>query len=398
VIARGMGRSYGDSALNDRVILTRRFDKILGFNSREGTVTCESGVSLADLVSLFLPRGWFLWTTPGTRLITVGGAIASDVHGKNHHTAGCFSEGVLSFELMLPSGAVVSCSRETNPALFRATCGGMGLTGVILTAVLKLRPVKSAFMRETVIRCRNLEEVFAQFEANAGAPYSVAWIDCLAKGRRLGRSVLMLGRHAAAGRLTRPSANPLSVPPGFPGFFLNSRTVSIFNRLYYHTRSDHIDGRRVPLETYFYPLDRIHNWNRLYGQKGFTQYQLVLPKDASREGLEEILKKIAAAGLGSFLAVLKLMGAGNDNYLSFPMRGYTLALDFKINPALFSFLDSLDRIVTGYGGRVYLTKDVRLSEESFKKGYPRWRTFLDVRETHGMMQKFNSRQSRRLGV
>jgi len=398
VIARGMGRSYGDSALSQRVIFSRRFDKVLDFQPDQGVVTCESGVTLAELIDTFLPRGWFLSITPGTRLITVGGAIASDVHGKNHHTAGCFSECVASFDLMLPDGEVVHCSREENQPLFLATCGGMGLTGVILSAVLKLYPVKSALIRETVIRCRNLEETFARFEAHASTRYSVAWIDCLAKGPHLGRSVLMLGDHSDSGRHYLASGKSLSLPFTFPGFLLNKYSITLFNQLYYHIHPSYTEGRLVPLDSFFYPLDRIDRWNRLYGRKGFTQYQLVLPKETSYKGLQEILKQIASAGLGSFLAVLKLLGPENDNYLSFPLSGYTLALDFKIQLKLFPFLDDLDRIVGDHGGRIYLTKDVRMPGEVFRKGYPRWKVFSDLREKQGMRQKFNSLQSNRMGV
>jgi len=396
-IVYAMGRSYGDSALNERVILTRRFNKILGFDPREGIVTCESGVTLSELIEVFLPRGWFLSVTPGTKFITAGGAVASDVHGKNHHKAGCFSECVRSFDLMLPDGEVVHCSREENQDLFLATCGGMGLTGVILTVSFGLQPVRSAYIRETVIRCRNLKEIFSLFEEKTGVTYSVAWIDCLAKGENIGRSVLMLGEHAESGRLNPPSIKPCSVPFDMPGACLNKYSVSLFNQLYYYKSPSFVEGRLVPLDTFFYPLDKISQWNRIYGRRGFTQYQLVLPMEASYEGLKIMLERIASSGLGSFLGVLKLFGPQNENYLSFPMEGYTLALDFKLQSALFPLLDELDRIVLDHGGRLYLTKDVRMTRDVFIKGYPRWREFAELREKRGMKDKFNSLQSKRLG-
>jgi decaprenylphospho-beta-D-ribofuranose 2-oxidase len=398
LIVHARGRSYGDSALNDRVLLSRRFNKILDFDPLTGQVTCESGVTLAELLEAFLPRGWFLPVVPGTKFISVGGAIASDVHGKNHHQQGCFSECVEALELLLPDGQVVHVSRTENRPLFLATCGGMGLTGVIITASLRLLTIQSAYIRETVQRCANLPEVFERFEANQDVPYSVAWIDCLASGEHLGRSILMLGRHAQAGPLQLPPPRPLTVPLELPSFVLNKHSVACFNYLYYHGKPDLVADRLTPLEDFFFPLDRIGHWNRMYGRRGFTQYQLVLPKAASLKGLTKILTRISAAGLGSFLGVLKLFGPENDNLLSFPLQGYTLAIDFKIDAQLFPFLEELDRVVLDHGGRLYLTKDVRMSAETFRRGYPRWEEFALLRERYGLKTKFNSRQSRRLGV
>jgi len=397
-IAHGMGRSYGDSALNEQVIFTRRFNKILSFDPQSGVVACESGASLAELIDAFLPRGWFPGVVPGTKFISVGGAIASDVHGKNHHKVGCFSEHVRALELMLPGGEVVRCSRRENAPLFQATCGGMGLTGVILRAELSLEPIQSSSIRETLMPARNLEEVFHLFEDHPAATYSVAWIDCLAKSEQQGRSILMLGEPAEAGPLTRPDSKTWTVPVGLPGFCLNQYTVSLFNYFYYRLKSNFVAGRLVPQEEFFFPLDKIAHWNKLYGRRGFTQYQLVLPQEASLAGLKLILARIAAAGLGSFLAVLKLFGPENANYLSFPLQGYTLALDFKIQNRLFPFLDELDRIVLDHGGRLYLTKDVRMSREVFQKSYPRWEQFAQIRAQYHLSGKFNSLQSKRLGV
>lgn len=398
LIVHAMGRSYGDSALHDRVLLSRRFNKILEFDPRTGTVTCEAGVTLADLLEAFLPRGWFLRVVPGTKFISVGGAIASDVHGKNHHQQGCFSECVEAFSLILPDGQEVHVSRTKNRPLFLATCGGMGLTGVIATATLRLQPIPSASMRETVWRCANLQEVLEVFEYHRDVTYSVAWIDCLASGKHLGRSILMMGDHAEAGPLQLPPSRPLSIPLEPPSFVLNKYSIAFFNHLYYQRKPDQVAGRLTPLEDFFFPLDWIRNWNRMYGRRGFTQYQLVLPQAASRTGLTEILKRISAAGLGSFLGVLKLFGPENDNLLSFPLEGYTLAIDFKIENKLFPFLEELDRVVLDHGGRLYLSKDVRMSGETFQRGYPRWQEFARLRDRLHLNAKFNSRQSRRLGV
>jgi decaprenylphospho-beta-D-ribofuranose 2-oxidase len=397
-IAHGQGKSYGDSALNSQVLMTRRFNKLLDFDPKNGIVTCESGVTLAELIDVFLPRGWFLKVTPGTKLITVGGAIASDVHGKNHHAAGCFSAAVISLRLMLPDGRIVLCNPAENGDLFRATCGGMGLTGLILDATLQLQPVHSAYIRETVIRCRNLAESFEQFEYNRQINYSVAWIDCLARGANLGRSILMVGEHADDGRLDLPAIRRSSIPVECPGFMLNPYSVALFNQLYFTTHPSWVKDQPTPIDTFFYPLDRIAHWNRMYGPQGFTQYQFVLPKNSSSKGLQVILQKIAASGIGSFLAVLKLFGPQNENLLSFPMEGYTLALDFKIQPRLFGLLDELDRMVLDHGGRLYLSKDVRMARKTFQAGYPQWKAFKALRDRYQVGDKLNSLQAERLGL
>jgi decaprenylphospho-beta-D-ribofuranose 2-oxidase len=398
LIVHAMGRSYGDSALQDRVLLSRRFNKILAFEPETGVVTCEAGVTLADLLEAFLPQGWLLPVIPGTKFISVGGAIASDVHGKNHHQVGCFSECLVAFDLLLPDGQVRRVSPTENRPLFLATCGGMGLTGIITTATLRLWQVKSAYIRETVRRCPNLQGVFEQIEAHPETSYSVAWIDCLSSGEHLGRSILMLGEHAESGPLQLPVPRPLTIPLELPAFVLNKHTVRLFNHLYYHSKPGLVVGRLTHLEDFFFPLDRIGHWNRMYGRQGFAQYQLVLPQEASLAGLTEILRRTAASGLGSFLGVLKLLGPANGNLLSFPRQGYTLALDFKIEKRLFPFLKELDRVVLDHDGRLYLAKDVRMSRETFRRGYPRWQEFAVLRESYGLQEKFNSQQSRRLGV
>jgi len=397
-IAYGMGRSYGDSALYSQVISSLRLDKFLGFDAENGNLTCESGVTLDQIIDVFLPRGWFLSVTPGTKFITVGGAIASDVHGKNHHKSGCFSEFVLSFDLMLATGEIVRCNPTENIDLFRATCGGMGLTGFILSATIKLQRVNSAFICETLIKCRNLKETFSLFEKYQSNTYSVAWVDCLAKGDDIGRSILMLGEHAETGGCNLSKPKTFSIPTDFPGFLLNRYSVSLFNFVYYHIPHLHSENRVVSLDSFFYPLDKIQHWNRMYGKRGFTQYQLVFPKESSYSGLEAVHQRVAEAGLGSFLAVLKLLGPENDNLLSFPMEGYTLALDFKIEPRLFPFLRELDRIVIDHGGRLYLAKDVRMEENVFNKGYPMADEFRKIRKRYGLDDKFTSLQSIRMGA
>ncbi len=398
IIARGNGRSYGDSALSSMVVHMRRFNRMLAFDETTGLLTCEAGVLLSEILEVFLPRGWFLKITPGTKLITVGGAIASDVHGKNHHVEGCFSSCVKSFDLLLADGRVVTCSASENRDLFLATCGGMGLTGIILQARFYLKRVRSCFIEQTTIKTKNLRETFGAFERHADSPYSVAWIDCLSTGDSMGRSVLMTGRFADDGDLSYRSSNGVSVPFHLPGFVLNKMSVKAFNGIYYRKAKNGQSNNRVSVDGFFYPLDAIGNWNRIYGRNGFTQYQFILPEAVSYEGLTQILQEIAGAGAGSFLAVLKLYGRENDNYLSFPLEGYGLALDFKIEKKLFGLLDRLDEIVVDYGGRIFLTKDARMSRETFERGYPRLKMFREVRKKYDLDSRFNSHQSRRLQI
>lgn len=320
------------------------------------------------------------------------------MHGKNHHLHGCFSEYVVNFELMLADGSSITCSRDHYPDLFHATCGGMGLTGLITAATLQLRPIQSAFIKQTTLKAHHLQEALELFATHATTTYSVAWIDCLATGKALGRSLLMLGEHATEGGLhSRQKAN-LSIPFDLPHQLLNTHSVRAFNTLYYQRVRQPESRQRVHYEPFFYPLDGIHHWNRLYGKNGFLQYQFVLPKAAGLEGLRALLQRIAVSGRGSFLAVLKAFGVENANLLSFPLEGYTVALDFKRTPDLFGLLDELDAMLLELGGRLYLSKDARMSQAIFRHGYPRWEQFQQVREQYGAIGRFASLQSRRLGL
>jgi len=398
LIPYGNGRSYGDSVLSDNIIDTRAADYFKGFDEESGLLHVEAGVMLADILYSFVPRGWFLKVTPGTKLITVGGAIASDVHGKNHHVEGCFSECVEEFDIMTSDGKVVSCSKESMPELFKATCGGMGLTGIILSAKIYLTKVNSKYIDQTTIKTKNLKETFEAFEEYGEKPYSVAWIDCLAKDDEIGRCLLTVGDFRDDGKLDYKRSKQKSIPFNFPSFALNNLTVRAFNWLYYGRVKERVSKQKVDIDTFFYPLDAIGHWNRIYGKGGFTQYQLILPKEHSYDGLKEILQTISDSGKGSFLAVLKLYGKENENYISFPIEGYSLALDFKIEKSLFALLNKLDEIVLKYSGRIYLTKDVRVSKETFEKGYPEIETFREFRRVNKLDEKFQSIQSQRVGI
>lgn len=398
LIARGAGRSYGDSSLAARVIDMQPLDHLLAFDPSSGLLRCAAGATLADILETLVPRGWFLPCVPGTRFVTVGGAIASDVHGKNHHWAGSFSAHVREIELLLGNGERVTASREAHPALFEATCGGMGLTGIILSATLHLIAIRSSHVVETTLRADCLEAVMEGFATHGSATYSVAWIDALQRGPSLGRSLLMLGEHAATGPLAAASRPPLPIPVDMPAGLLNPLSVRLFNALYYRRTGRATHTRSLPFEPFFFPLDGLAHWNRLYGRRGFVQYQMVLPREAALSGLRQILQRIAQSGLGSPLSVLKAFGPGNDSPLSFPREGYTLALDFQAKPATFRLLDELDRIVLEHEGRLYLTKDARMQPAVFKAMYPRWETFEEIRARYHAHGKFASLQSRRLGL
>jgi len=399
LIARGLGRSYGDSSLGSQVLDTRHLDHFLGFDEATGVLVCEAGVSLDEILRYFVPRGWFLPVTPGTRYVTIGGAIASDVHGKNHHVEGTFTDHVTWIEILLGDGEKVKTSLTQLPDLFHATCGGMGLTGIILSAALRLKPIRSSFIVETIIKAPDLESVLASFVENANSTYSVAWIDCLARGKHLGRSLLMLGEHADQdGPLQTKSGQLFKVPLDMPASLLNYGSVKAFNTLFYGKALRARHTRHIPFEPFFYPLDKLADWNRLYGKSGFIQYQFVLPLAAGASGLREVIDRIAASGRGSFLAVLKVFGKANDHLLSFPCEGFTLALDFKAEPAVFRLIEEIDEIVLSFGGHLYLTKDSLMSEATFKRGYPRWEEFESVRERYHAVGKFASAQSNRLGL
>lgn len=367
VIARGNGRCYGDASLGEHIFSTKKLNKFISFDRLNGVIECESGVLLSDVLEIAVPQGYFLFVTPGTKFVSVGGAIASDVHGKNHHSEGCFSEYVIEFKLMIETGDIITCSREENSGKFWSTIGGMGLTGIILTAKFRLKNIQTAYIRQESIKAENLDEIFRLFEESESWTYNVAWIDCLQKGKNIGRSILMRGEHAFQHELPQKFRDqPLrlkkkfepKVPFYFPGFVLNAFSVKIFNYFYFKKQSKKEVTDFIDYETFFYPLDFVKDWNKIYGKSGFIQYQMMIPKEKGKEGMRKILETIANSGNGSFLAVLKLYGKENPQaYNSFPFEGYSLALDFKVNSKLRKLIDRLDDIVEEYHGKIYLTKD-----------------------------------------
>jgi len=396
MIARGNGRCYGDASLGENIFSTLKLNKFLSFDRDAGTLECESGVLLSEILDVVVPAGFFLPVTPGTKFITLGGAIAADVHGKNHHCDGSFAVHVVFLDLLTDSGNVLRCSPTENTKSFWETCGGMGLTGIILRAKFKLRRIETAYIKQASIKATDLDTVMELFEESRNSTYSVAWLDCFAGKAHLGRSILQLGEHARIGELYQKQRkkpleivrkNSLSVPFNLPRPSLNYLTVKAFNSLYYNRRWNETTKGICHFDKYFYPLDAVQNWNRIYGRAGFVQYQFVLPLANSYDGMVEILEMIRRSGQGSPLAVLKLFGKPNANaVMSFPLEGYTLALDFKVNPSVFRLLNELDEIVLKHQGRIYLAKDARMSSDVFHQSY----------ERHVTSGHFRSAQSARL--
>ena len=401
-IPRGNARSYGDSSLSKRMISTLKFDNILSFDKEAGVFECQSGITLEHVLKVIVPAGWFLPVTPGTQLITIGGAVGSNVHGKNHRKDGSFSRHIIDMDVQLASMQVITCSEIQNADLFGATCGGMGLTGVVTRVKFRLKKIETSFMKQKQVKAQNLDELISLFDKYKDVTYAVAWIDCLKTGKYFGRGILTIGEHALVNELNAgqkkdplqlPAKKGLTFPVNLPGWVLNSFTVKIFNFLFYHKNFYKEMDSVVPYDPFFYPLDAIRNWNRMYGKKGFVQYQFVLPAEA-KQGLVEIMNRISDKGMGSFLTVLKALGK-QESMISFCREGYTLALDFPVRNGVLEFLDELDEIVLKYGGRLYITKDARM-QPVMLSGYPELEKFKSVVKKYNPEGKIRSAQSDRL--
>ena len=382
LLPRGLGRSYGDSCLNDGGTLldTTRLSHLIEFDRTAGLLRCEGGVSLGDILRITVPQGWFLPVTPGTQHVTVAGAVANDVHGKNHHESGTFGRFVTRFELVRSDGQRLVCSAHENEDLFGATIGGLGLTGLMTWVEFRLKRVESALIDVESVRFDNLDAFFElTTDSDARFEYTVAWVDCLAQDRDLGRGCFIRGNHAADADGAAPSARRLglSVPFFAPGFVLNRWTLRAFNSLYYGRQRERIARRTTHHDSFFYPLDSVRDWNRLYGRRGLLQYQCLVPHEGGREAVRAMFSRISASGEGSFLAVLKVFGdVPSPGLLSFPRPGITLALDFpNRGHRTLDLLDELDSLVRRHGGRVYPAKDARMSPQSFQAYFPEWREF-----------------------
>ena len=410
VIARGLGRSYNNAAQNGGglVIATSGMRDVLSFDPASGVVSCEAGVSLEQLMVDLLPSGWFVPVSPGTRKVTVGGAIAADVHGKNHHSAGAFARHVLSFDLLTADGAVRLVTPESDAGLFWATAGGMGWTGIILRATVQLKKVETSRLVVDTVRAANIDDTMAHLTATDGDyDYTVAWTDCLATRGSLGRSVITSGDFATAADLRyRDRGSPLAfkpsaligAPPVFPSGLINARTVAPLNEAYFRMAPRHRTGEIQTIGKFFHPLDGISNWNRAYGPAGFRQYQYVVPFAAS-DVVVRSLERISALRAPSFVTVLKRFGAGDPGMLSFPMPGWTLALDFPARtPWLGQLCAELDEMVLEAGGRLYLAKDSRIPAGLMPRMYPRLAEFRRLRADLDPAGVFSSDLSRRLAL
>jgi FAD/FMN-containing dehydrogenase len=385
VLAYGCGRSYGDSclAVSDHVLVMCGMNRLLSADWNTGVIVAEAGLTLAELIRVALPRGWFLSVTPGTKFVTLGGAVANDVHGKNHHVMGTFGRHVRGLTLHRTADGMVTVSPTERPELFAATVGGLGLTGVILTVELQLRSVNSSDVEQCSIRFGNLNEFFDLANAyDRENEYTVAWIDCVASGSKSGRGFYVLGNHAREGELTAGGAEVLRFPINPAISLVNSFSLRAFNSLYYHRQLRTKVARRVGYDPFFYPLDRVSMWNRIYGRAGFQQYQCIVPQTHAREVIRSALSEIARSGTGSFLAVLKQCGAmPSPGLMSFPLHGVSLALDFpqraQVNRRLFANLDAL---IHEAGGRLYPAKDAHMSAAHFQSAYPAWKRVEALRD------------------
>lgn len=382
----GNGRSYGDSCLNANgvVLSSQNLKHFIAFDHETGVLRCEAGVTLAEIIDLVLPHGWFLPVTPGTKFVTVGGAIGNDVHGKNHHVHGTFGEHVRCFELLRSSGERLLCSEDENSDYFAATIGGLGLTGFISWAELQLRPVNNYAIEQENIKYQNLDEFFKLSEdSDQDYEYTVAWVDCLATGNALGRGHFTRGNHAKKGvRLPKAKVRNIPFPITPPVSLVNKYSLKWLNRAYYHRQLSRSVTSCVHYDPFFYPLDSILNWNRAYGPKGFLQYQCAIPTEHARDAMRELLERIALSGMGSLLVVLKVFGKANSpGWLSYPLEGANLALDFPyIDDRTHNLLTRLDEVVMQTGGRVYPAKDAHMSAEQFQHYYPKWKDLRELKD------------------
>ena len=406
-IARGNGRSYGDSSINEnKTICMKEMDNFLNFDNNNGELIVQSGVLIKDIINIFVKKGWFVPVTPGTKFVTVGGMVASDVHGKNHHKHGSFGNFIEWIEILNVNGKILKCSKQKNSKLFNLTIGGMGLTGIILKVAFKLTKIETSWIKQTIIPAQNLDHIINLFDEFKIATYSVAWIDCLSSGSDFGRALMFLGEHALKSDLNKykqkeplklKEENNFNIMFNFPKFILNKFFIKVFNSLYFHYGKFKNKNSLVEIKKFFYPLDALLNWNRIYGKSGFIQFQCVLPINNSTQGITEILNFIKREKGNAFLAVLKKLGK-EERYISFPMEGYTISLDFAVNENNIRIVEKLDEIVLKYKGRFYLSKDSRMKSNTLFQADKRYFAFSNIRKKNKLDTKFQSAQSIRLKI
>lgn len=406
VIARGLGRSYGDQAIlsGHNVCICTRMHHFISWDENEGILECEAGASLDEIITTFAPRGWMPMICPGTKFVTIGGAIANDIHGKAHHVDGSFINCVISFTILLANGNIITASRDEHADLFIANFGGLGLLGIILTAKIRLRKIETTYFRQQSVKAANLDEMLDALEQYKHYNYSVAWIDPLATGKQLGRGVLTVGDAAPLEALPESlkkeplkihRAAGLNVPFFLPDFTLNNITVRLLNKVIGYVQNS--PKTFVHYEKFFFPLDMINNWNRGYGKRGFIQYQFVIPEENGVTHLRKIMEMIASSRCTPFLNVFKKMGEGHG-MLSFPFKGYTLAIDFPVTHDLKAFTKRLDEAVLEAGGRIYLGKDAMLDKSTFRAMYPQYESWAAVKAKYDPDHIFSSDLAARLGL
>lgn len=408
LLPRGLGRSYADQATNTNHLILKmeKMNHFISFDEINGVLECEAGVTLDEIIRHLTPRGWFPMITPGTKYITVGGAIANDIHGKAHHADGSFVNCVYNFTVLLADGRIVNASREENSDLFWANLGGLGLLGIILTARIQLRKIETTYFKQKAVATKNLDELLEAIDKSEKEySSSVAWVDSMAKGSKLGKGVLTMGNHAHLSDLPEKLKSAplkigkkawLTVPFYLPNFTLNKLSVSVLNAVLYILQKSAKEIAHY--DSFFYPLDVINNWNRGYGKKGFIQYQFVLPVPNGKENIRKILVEITKSDCVPFLNVLKKFGKGQGGLLSFPFEGYTFAIDFPISAKLKPFTERLDKMVLDMGGRIYLGKDAYLDEATFKAMYPQYKEWLAIKKKYDPNNVFSSDLSRRIGL
>ncbi len=408
ITPRGMGKSYGDASLSCKdgvVIDTSCMNKFISFDKEKGVIKALSGVSLSEILDLIIPEGWFLPVVPGTRAISLGGALASNVHGKNHHIDGAIANFTEEMEILTEGGLQV-CTPLSNRELFFSTIGGMGMTGLIQSAKLRLKKIETSLINAKLIKTKNFEEALSIFaESDKKYEYSVTWVDCLAKGKNLGKGIVMLGNHVSAkdfqgekNKLDNKWKREISLPDVFPNWTLNKYSINLFNFAYYNKMLGKEKNCIMNFDSWFFPLDIIKNWNVLYGKNGFIQYQFVMPFLNGKKGIEEALTFLSSKKIGSFLAVLKVVRE-DTVLLPFAVSGYTLALDIPIrNKEIFELFNELDKIVLKYGGRLYLTKDSRMSKDTFNEMYPRYKQWKETVNKFSPSNLFYSGLSERLAL
>ncbi len=374
----GNGRSYGDSCLNEEgmILVTKNLDRFIDFDSNTGILKASAGVLLGDIIESFLPRGWFLPVSPGTKFVTLGGAVANDIHGKNHHGAGSFGNHVLAFTLLRSNGEIIEC--KSGSALFNATIGGLGLTGLMLDVTIRLKPVNSSFLDMQLFKFSSLDEFFdLSKSSDKDFEYTVAWIDSLASGKKLARGVFMRANHSNDGDLRLINKPKITVPDILPCSLINFFTVKAFNEVFYYGHNLKNQNTKIDYDKYFYPLDGVNNWNNVYGKNGFIQYQFVVPFDSAKVVIKEVLEYLQKHQYGSFLSVLKVFGdIKSPGMLSFPRSGVTLAMDFPyIEEKTERIISHLDKLILDAGGALYPAKDALMSLDTFEKSYPQYKEF-----------------------